>query len=183
MTLNKFLILLLVMLSVQLHCDEQHRKPNVQTEMAADSNGRPESWIQWLGGFHLLLLHFPIALIWFTGFSDLMYRWMKNPIYSAMSRITLIAAAILTIPTAIFGLMLKFTSTFEGADEALIFYHLIAGIITMGLALIVVWIRESTGFSKIYGIAFILLLISVSITGYLGGSVSFGPEVMYFPKS
>lgn len=183
MTLNRILLILLTALSVQLFSHEEHRKPLPQTEMGSEAYGRPENWIQWFGNFHLILLHFPIALIWVTAFSDVMYLWMKNPIYTELSRITLIGAALFSVPTALMGLALKFSNTYEGIEDTFVFYHMILGLATMFLALLVVWIREKAGFSKGYGIAFILLLILVSLTGYLGGAASFGPEVMYFPQS
>lgn len=183
MTLNRILLILLTALSVQLFCHSEHQAPKVQSEMGLDAHGRPETWIQWLGNFHLIFVHFPIALIWLTAFSDLMYLWMKNPIYTALSRIALIGGALFSVPTAIFGLFLKFSSTFEGVEETLVLLHMIAGFATTFLAFFVIWIREKTGFSKVYGAAFILLLILVSLTGYLGGATSFGLEVMYFPKS
>lgn len=35
--------------------------------------GRPESWMQWIGSFHFIFLHFPLALIAMTAISELLF--------------------------------------------------------------------------------------------------------------
>lgn len=67
--------------------------------------GRPESWAQWVGGFHFIFLHFPIALIAMTAISELLLICYRRPIFDYAVRFMLIATAILAAPTALFGLI------------------------------------------------------------------------------
>lgn len=43
--------------------------------------GRPTTWTQWIGSFHLILLHFPIALINMLAISECLFIWYRRPIF------------------------------------------------------------------------------------------------------
>lgn len=143
--------------------------------------GRPQTWMQWIGGFHFIFLHFPIALIIMTAISELLFAWDSKPIFDYASRFMLIAAAILAIPTAIFGLIYSYTASYEGLLADFVWWHMWFGIITAVFAVIVVFIRERKGLSKLYYTCLFLLFLLVNITGMLGGGMTFGPYHMLPP--
>ena len=146
------------------------------------SGGRPQSWIQWVGGFHLIFLHFPIALIAMTGVSELLFIWRRRPIYDSASRFMIIAAAVLAIPTALLGLVYSYTATYSGLLADFIWWHMWLGISTGIFSIFVVFLRERKGIGKFYYVCLFLLFLLVNVTGYLGGGMTFGPYHMYPPS-
>ncbi len=145
------------------------------------SGGRPISWTQWIGGFHFIFLHFPIALIMMTTFSELLFAWNKRMIFEFASRFMLISAAVLSIPTVILGLTYSYTTSYSGVLAQFIWWHQWLGISTAFFAIFVACIRGFKGTSKLYYLSLFFLFLLVNITGYLGGGMTFGPYHMYPP--
>lgn len=143
--------------------------------------GRPLTWMQWVGGFHFIVLHFPIALIAMTAISELLFAWYKKPIFDYASRFMLIAAAIFAVPTALLGLIYSYTASYSGLLADFIWWHMWAGISTAVFAIFVAFLRERLGRSKLYYTSLFLLFLLVNITGYLGGGMTFGPYHMHPP--
>ncbi len=143
--------------------------------------GRPLNWTQWIGSFHFILLHFPIALIIMTGISEILLAWLQRPIFDYASRFMIIAAAILAVPTAMLGLIYSYTTSYSGLLANFIWWHMWAGISTTIFAIFVAFIRERLGISKIYYASLFILFLLVNITGYLGGGMTFGPYHMHPP--
>ena len=59
--------------------------------------------LRWLGKFHLILIHFPIALIVAAGVGELRSVWRRNPIPSESVRFCLWSGALAALPTAGLG--------------------------------------------------------------------------------
>ncbi len=138
-------------------------------------------WLKWTGAFHLLFLHFPIALITMTAIAELLSLWRHSPQLDAAARFMLLSAAVLSIPTVLLGLLYRYTATYNGLLEELIDWHMGFGIATALFALLVLFIREYYGMTKAYGFSLFILFLLVSITGFIGGYVTFGPEDMLPP--
>lgn len=193
--MNKILILsLLCLLSLTfLFGHEGHKemdenksiKESVRTTESPPASeqykGRPQSWIQWIGSFHFIFLHFPIALIVMTAISELLFAWHSNPIFDYSSRFMLIAAAILAVPTALLGLTYSYTASYNGLLADFVWWHMWFGFATAILAIFVAFIRERWGISKLYYTCLVLLFLLVNITGFLGGGMTFGPYHMHPP--
>lgn len=143
--------------------------------------GRPQSWLQWIGSFHFIFLHFPIALIAMTAVSELLFAWYSNPIFDYSSRFMLIAAAILAFPTALLGLTYSYTASYNGLLADFVWWHMWFGFATAILAIFVAFIRERWGISELYYTCLVLLFLLVNITGFLGGGMTFGPYHMHPP--
>ncbi len=62
-----------------------------------------ERLVRWLGKFHLLLLHFPIALVVAAGLAEIVSIWRPKPVPSETVRYTLWLAAATAVPTAALG--------------------------------------------------------------------------------
>lgn len=144
--------------------------------------GRPLNWTQWLGSFHFILLHFPIALIIMTGISEILLVWRQRPIFDYASRFMIISAAILAVPTALLGLIYSYTSSYNGLLADFIWWHMWAGISTAIFASYVAFIRQCFGTSNLYYISLFILFLLINITGYLGAGMTFGPYNMYPPN-
>lgn len=173
------------------HEGHQDTKENQKQEMVTPSpelppsvkhiGGRPLNWTQWIGSFHFIFLHFPIALIIMTGISELLLIWCQRPIFDYASRFMIIAAAVFAIPTASLGLIYSYTSSYSGLLADFIWWHMWAGITTTVLAIFVAIIRQYLGVGKIYYISLFILFLLVNITGYLGARMTFGPYHMQPP--
>ncbi len=193
--MSKFLVLSLFLLLAftSLVGHEGHKEIDTQETMQESVNptqeqpiikefgGRPQTWVQWIGSFHFILLHFPIALIMMTGISEILLAWWQRPIFDYACRFMIIAAAVLAVPTALLGLIYSYTATYSGLLADFVWWHMWAGITTAVLAIIVAFIRERYGISKLYYSCLILLFLLVNITGFLGGGMTFGPYHMHPP--
>ena len=144
-------------------------------------DGRPLTWMQWIGNFHFIFLHFPIALITMTAISELLFTWFQRPIFDYTSRFMLIAAAVFSVPTALLGLTYSYTASYSGLLADFIWWHMWFGMATAVFAILVALMRESLGKSKLYFTSLVLLFLLVNITGYLGGGMTFGPNHMHPP--
>lgn len=143
--------------------------------------GRPLTWMQWVGSFHFIFLHFPISLIAMTAISELLFAWFQRPIFDYASRFMLIAAAVFSVPTALLGLTYSYTASYSGILADFIWWHMWFGIATAVFAIIVAFLRERLGRSKFYFTSLFLLFLLVNVTGYLGGGMTFGPYHMHTP--
>lgn len=151
------------------------------TPLFGHEEGHLQSWEQWLGSFHLIFLHFPIALITMTLISELLFTRYKSPIFEFSSRFMLIAAAILAAPTALLGLIYSDTMTYEGLLADFIWWHMWFGFSTAIFSIYVACLREFYGKSKWYYTCLVILFFMVTVTGFLGGGVTFGSYPMFLP--
>ncbi len=143
--------------------------------------GKPEGWLQWLGGFHFIFLHFPIALITMTALSELLFIWTHKPLYNDAARFMIITAAVFAVPTAIFGLMYRNSGIYEGILAQYVQWHMWLGIATALSAVAVALVRETFGKTKYYYITLFLLLLCVNLTSFIGGLMTFGPNHLVPP--
>lgn len=138
------------------------------------------AWLQWFGNFHVIFLHFPIALIIMTCIAELLALWKKDPRYEFVAKFMLIAAAIFVIPTGLSGLSMELTGNFDQETQTLIDLHLAFGILTLAWTLITLFLCFYAKKRSHYYISLSILLLSVIITSYLGGLIAFG-YVDYLP--
>lgn len=152
---------------------------NINDEL--DQEGRPATWLQWIGSFHLILLHFPIALINMLAVSEILLAWFRRPIFEGASRFLLIAAAIVAPPTALLGLIFSYSAPYYGLEATFLVWHMWLGISTALLAVAIAVMREVMGINKLYYACLALLVLMVNATSFFGGGVTFGPFQMLPP--
>jgi mono/diheme cytochrome c family protein/uncharacterized membrane protein len=75
----------------------------ITTTLAPAPLSTADRMIRWLGKFHLLLLHFPIALILAAALGEAWAVWRRSAIPSDAVRYCLLLGAIAAIPTAGLG--------------------------------------------------------------------------------
>lgn len=127
---------------------------------------------------HPLLVHFPIALVIFGFLAELVFLFFKKETsLSKMGYYLLIVGTLAAIVTWLTGNF--FTSELEGAAGKIRDSHELFATITLGFLLVTSVLKTSLLMLKnenptlktlafvFYGIA----AVSVSITGYLGGSL------------
>lgn len=145
-------------------------------------SSRLVSWLNHIGRFHFIFLHFPIALITMTVLAELLWIWYRNPVFDHAARFMILAAAVFGIPTAFLGFALSYGYQYEGLSLELYLWHRYLGVLTAGLAILAAILREryvrQYSPSKVgYYISLFFLFISVSLTGAFGGSLAFGLDV------
>ncbi len=162
---------------------KQMKEKEIVQEKVKQSNegGRPLTWVQWLGSFHLIFLHFPITLINMVAISELLFAIYKKPMFEISSRFMLIAASLIAPPTAILGLIYSYSASYSGLMETFLWWHMWFGISTAIFTIAVLFIREHFGISKLYYSCLILLFLMINITGFFGGGMTFGPYHMQPP--
>ena len=133
--------------------------------------------VHWFGMYHFIFLHLPIAAALFAVLAELLHIWRKNPNYAFTARFLLWMAFLSAIPTVTAGLMLVEGHPIHFGET--LWMHRFFGIGTLilsGLTLIFSY----TSLKKLYLLCLIALLIFVSLTGELGGAMSF-PKFHWLP--
>ncbi len=193
--MNKFLVLslLLVLAFTSLVGHEGHKEmdkqetiqesvPPAQEQTTTQQfGGRPQSWIQWIGSFHLILLHFPIALINMLAVSECLFIWRKQPIFEFSSKFLLISAAVIAPPTALLGLIYSYSASYSGLTETFLLWHMWLGVTTAVFTVILAFVRDRIGINKLYYALLVLLVLMINATGFFGGGMTFGPFHMHPP--
>lgn len=139
-------------------------------------------YLWWIGNFHPIFLQFPIVLTVMTGVAEFLCYFRQNPFYAHAARFMLLSAAILVIPTVLFGLALGYRSE-RDYNELIIGYYLwhrVFGIITGILIISTAYVREYIH-NQLYYVLLIASVCSIIVTGYLGGSMTFGPYALIPP--
>ena len=127
---------------------------------------------------HPLLVHFPIALVIFGFLAELAFLFFKKETsLSKMGYYLLIVGTLAAIVAWLTGNF--FTSEMDGAAGKIKETHELFATITLGFLLVTSILRtallmlknENPALKNIAFLLYALAAISVSITGYLGGSL------------
>jgi uncharacterized membrane protein len=128
--------------------------------------------------FHPMLVHFPIALVVFGFIAQIAALYFKKEIYlSRMGLFLLIFGTLSAIVAWLTGTL--FTAEMEGAAGAIKETHELAAMITLVTLIVtsvlrIVLLTKKIENASLKWIAFVLYgvaAISVSITGYYGGTL------------
>ena len=126
---------------------------------------------------HPVIVHFPIALFIASAVFDILAIWRKQPVLAVVAYFNLVGAAI-TVPLAIASGLGAWRWQLEGARlKGNLELHLICGLITASLILVLCWLRShlrAKGDSPraFYFALMALGLMMITLTGHLGGIVS-----------
>jgi uncharacterized membrane protein len=158
------------------------RLENIQEKIKDTAQeGRSITWTQWIGSWHLIFLHFPIALINMLAISELLWAWNREPIFEFSSKFLLISSAMITPFAALLGLIYSYSASYEGLMETFLWWHMSLGILTAILTIAVAFLREYLGVTIFYYACLFLLFLMVNVTGFFGGGMAFGPFHMSPP--
>lgn len=139
-------------------------------------------YIRWIGNYHTVLLHFPIALLIMTGIAELLFSYTKKVLYANAARFMCLSAAILVVPTVLLGLAMNYSAEYPGKLVNYMWWHQTLGIVTLILVIATAYIREyMPSRPTLYYNFLVLSILLVLITSYFGGSVTFEPTLLLPP--
>jgi uncharacterized membrane protein len=136
-----------------------------------DGNERAE-WAQFIGRFHPLVIHFPIALFLLVPILELAGRSAQFSYLRSSASFVLGLATVAATAASLLGWCLARTGGYSGA---LITQHMWGGIL-LTLICWLCWLlhTQPRGPGLTYAIALLLGVGLVSFTGYRGGQLSLG---------
>jgi len=137
------------------------------------AEGTTTDWFSWIGSFHLITLHFPIALIVMAAIAELLFSITKKSLYESAAYFMVIMAAIITLPNAILGFLYSLPENYPGEMGRLLTLHKVSGVLTALLAIFTAYVRVKDGRTTFYLWLLALLFALVTITAYFGGAVTF----------
>jgi len=127
---------------------------------------------------HIVVVHFPIALLVTSVLFDLLARWTGRGTLASAAVWNLYGAAV-TAPVAAITGVLAWRLLLEGARlKGALLLHLCAGVIVLLLIGGMAWFRLRRGeagerpLSVGYFVVGVLAVVAVAVAGHLGGVVS-----------
>lgn len=139
----------------------------------------PSLSLEQLGRLHLTFLHFPIALIIMAALAEIFYLIRPKALFDNAARFMLLSAAILSIPTAVLGLIYSYSADYDSLLAYYLDWHMWLGFATASLAIILAAIREYFWKNLVYYSLLVLLVILLIVTAVLGGRITFGPTTLF----
>ncbi len=138
-----------------------------------DGNERAD-WIQFIGGFHPLAVHFPIALFLLVPILEIAGRNTRFAYLRLSADFILALATLSASAAAVLGWCLARSGAYSGR---LITQHMWAGIVLCFVCWVGWMLRtQPRELSLTYGCALALGVGLVAWTGYRGGQLSLGPN-------
>ena len=173
------------------HAGDEHaeamprREAEHQHDHARDhGSGATFAVLPWLGRFHILVIHFPIALLSVGALFELVGWLGRKPGVEAIVRATVGLGAMSAVAAVLLGLANAIEAEYSGTLSWVFWWHRALGITTAVVG-ILAWaalerrIRQPTPKRIVVSRAAILLAATlVGITGHFGGSLVFGWEYL-----
>jgi uncharacterized membrane protein len=134
--------------------------------------GERATWAQFIGRFHLLAVHLPIALIVLVPVLELMGRNIRYAYLRASAPFVLLLAFVAAIVSSILGWCLARSGGYSGP---LVTQHMWGAASLVTLSWLCCVVRERAArFAILYPMALTASLALVAWTGYRGGQISQG---------
>jgi uncharacterized membrane protein len=138
-----------------------------------------ERIIRWLGKFHLLLVHFPIALVLVAGLAEFLSVLKRNSIPSESVRFCIWLGALASVPTAALGWLHAAAGNGAGSPQLLMAHRWLGTTAAVYLIITAVCVELDTRRGARSRFVRLLLICGVLITAlvaHLGGRLAYGEE-------
>ena len=139
--------------------------------------------LRWLGKFHLLLLHFPIALVLAAGVGEIWSVWRRHPIPSEVVRFCLWLGALAAIPTVGLGWLFAAAGNGAGSPQLLLVHRWLGTTAAVWLVLTAICAERDARRGVRSRSVWLLLAGGVLITtfaAHLGGLLDRGGDFFTF---
>ena len=128
-----------------------------------------------LGGFHVILLHFPIGFLAAAACLELWGTLGRRRVLRRATSILLAVGATTAVAAASCGWLLAETG---GYDDVLLERHRWLGVATACLALVVLWLRRRASLLA-YRVTFAAWLLATAGAAHVGGMLTHGSTTPY----
>lgn len=155
--------------------------PSVTTAEPAKPKGPFwKSALRWLGQFHPLSTHFPVALMFVAVFAEGIAWWTRREQFFETARFLVFIAALSGLATTVLGWVNAYFSSYNKATGALLFWHRWLGtaagvwvLICAGL-LVISHCHEGSPERKRFRGALLAGAVLVGVAGFLGSALIYG---------
>lgn len=162
--------------------DHSHA-PGEEHDHATDHGSGESVVLKRIGRFHVVVVHFPIALLVLAGAAVIVSLLRGRGVRSDVLATLLYTGAASAVVAAVLGWL--HAAGYEGPDAALIETHRWWGVGTAAASLLGVGVllaARRNANSRLRPFVIILVLLSAvvaGITGHLGGSLIFGSDFLF----
>jgi hypothetical protein len=135
--------------------------------------------VRWLGKFHLLFLHFPIALLLAAGVGEVVATWRGSRLPSPAVQFCLALAAITVVPTAALGWLHAAARNGITSPQLLTAHRWLGtfvGVWVIGTALGARWDARRGVRSRGVRAALVVGILLVVVTAHFGGLMAHGRD-------
>lgn len=164
-----------------------HELPGVEKEPPAVSAAEvaaPEmpTWkraIRWIGRFHPVSTHFPVALMYVAVLAEMFAWWTKRESWQQTVRFLIVLGALGALATASLGWINASFTSYVGSSVAILKWHRWLGTFTalwtvLCAVLVIAECREGTRQRKRFRYALLVGAALVGISGFLGSALIYG---------
>jgi uncharacterized membrane protein len=131
--------------------------------------------LDFLGRFHPVLVHLPIGILLIA----VLFEWFpKKKKYKSFRRVipvTLLLGAIGSMASAFTGYLLSRSGDYE---TQLVGWHQWAGLSLTIVAFVYWFLKSEKLYKKFHRVLSIIVLVMVTVTGHLGGSITHGEDFL-----
>jgi len=139
--------------------------------------------LRWLGKFHLLMLHFPIAFSFAAGVGEVWSVWRRSLIPSESVRFCLRLGALAAVPTAVLGWIFAAAGNRVGSPQLLMAHRWLGTTAAVWLVVTAVFserdVRRGVRSRRVRLMLMFGVLIT-TLTAHLGGLLDRGSDFFSF---
>lgn len=155
---------------------------------AAESSSGSITWgraVQFIGRFHVLFIHFPIALLLVGAFADMLALVSGREWFASSSRFCVVLGAPSAVIAASLGWAASMSANYTEALNEVLALHRFVGTVAAASALVTLGLLAVTHRSTnpLPGILYRFSLYSgsmiIGFTAHLGGSLIYGTEYLF----
>ena len=156
--------------------------PSSRPELAVAAAGEivlTDRIVGWLGKFHLLFVHLPIALVLAAGLGEVRSVWQRNRLPSEPVRFCLWLGALAAIPTAGLGWLFAAAGNGGGSPQLLTAHRLLGTTTAAWLVVTAIRVERDSRRGARSRTARLLLTVGVlitALTAHLGGLLDRGVD-------
>jgi uncharacterized membrane protein len=140
-------------------------------------------WHVFLGNLHPVAVHFPIALILCAMLCEMIFVLTSRSVFSDTARVIIVLGAVTGIGAALLGWFAAEHVTYPADLLRVLWWHRAFGIATVVLGAAAALASEVSrrpvaagGWRLAYRLLLLAAAILVGITGFLGGTLVYGPD-------
>ena len=139
----------------------------------------PDRILRLVGKFHLLMIHFPIALVLAAGIGEILSLWRRSSTPSESVRFCLLVAALAAIPTASLGWLHAAAGNGVGSPQLLLAHRWFGTTAAVWLVVTAVCSeRDSRRGVRTRSLRLLLMsgILLTALTAHLGGRLAHGDD-------